>query len=201
MGTRRERRVLVAGAAGVVMIVACARGVPAWLAWQRGANARAAELGTRVIQVRRAVASARATQDSLVHRSGRLDALTSRLIAGDTPAAAAATLAALLSDTAEGAAVRVNSLQVRPDSVGRATFTRVAVRVDATGDVDGLTQFLLALETDSTVLVVRELSITQPDPAAPSDRAEALRAEVLVEALAVIQRREGVPPLARGAKP
>ena len=42
---------------------------------------------------------------------------------------------------------------------------------------------LTALEGGATLLAIRDLSITQPEPAAPSDHAEALRLEMTIEGL------------------
>jgi hypothetical protein len=110
-------------------------------------------------------------------------ALAPALLSGDSPASAAATLAALVSGTAAQANVRLGAVQVRPDSVARGAFTRVAVRASATGDINGVTQMILGLEKGPMLLAVRELSITQAEPGAPADRAEALRLELLVEGL------------------
>jgi hypothetical protein len=170
--------VLIIGA-----IISVSRSLPAWLAWQREARASAAEVQTELAHARAGAAARKAVHDSLAARGQRLLALAPALLSGDSPASAAATLAALVSGAAAQANVRLGAVQVRPDSVALGAFTRVAVRASATGDVTGVTQMLLSLERGPTLLAVRELSITQPEPTAPADRAEALRLEFLVEGL------------------
>jgi hypothetical protein len=59
-------------------------------------------------------------------------------------------------------------------------FAPVSVRIDATADVRGLTNLLTRLERGPTLLVVRALSITQPEPNAEM---EALAVELTVEGL------------------
>jgi hypothetical protein len=185
---KRDRRVLVAGVLIIGAIISGSRGVPAWLGWQREARASAAEVQTELAHARAGAAARNAVHDSLAARGQRLLALAPALLSGDSPASAAATLAALVSGAAAQANVHLGAVQVRPDSVARGAFTRVAVRASATGDVTGVTQMLLFLERGPTLLAVRELSITQPEPGAPADRAEALRLEFLVEGLVLNAR-------------
>jgi hypothetical protein len=85
--------------------------------------------------------------------------------------------------------VKVGSVQLRADSAFTADgFARVAVRLNATGDVTGLATLLGALEGDSLLIAVRELVVNQPEPAAPSTKLETLRFEMLVEGLAMHPR-------------
>jgi hypothetical protein len=65
----------------------------------------------------------------------------------------------------------------------------VRATASATGDVRGLVSFLRALEGGPTRVVVRSLSVTQPEPAALPDRPESLRIEFEVAALALEGRR------------
>ena len=74
-----------------------------------------------------------------------------------------------------------------PDSASRNGLARVAVRASGIGDIAGVTRLLQDIESGVPLLAVRELSITQPEPAAPDGRAEALRFEVLVEGLARVE--------------
>jgi hypothetical protein len=59
------------------------------------------------------------------------------------------------------------------------------VHADVVGDIHGITTLLATLERGSARLRVRELTVTQPDAAAPGDRVEALRADLTVEGLAM----------------
>jgi hypothetical protein len=127
----------------------------------------------------------KALRDTLRARRDRLALLDSGLVKGDTPSAAAATLASVISETAEEAGVKLGSVQVRPDSARAGTaVTLVAVRADAVGDIRGLTLLLAEIEAGVPLLRVRELSVSQPAPAAPDTQAEALRVELLIEGLA-----------------
>ena len=84
-----------------------------------------------------------------------------------------------------GALDRSRFLRGRDDvAYGQA---RVAVRASGIGDIAGVTRLLNDIESGAPLLAVRELSITQPEPAAPDGRAEALRFEMLVEGLARVE--------------
>lgn len=187
----RDRRVLVFGIASIALVFAVARGLPAWRQWYAETSAFAGQLRGELARAQVSMHRAGVTRDSLAVRKRRLMALLPLLVSGDTPQMAGASLASMLASAATTAGVRLGTVQVRPDSLGRAVFTRVAVRAEVIGDVRGLTAFLSAVERDATLLAVRELSVSQPEPAAPPERAEALRVELTVEGLAL------TPPRAR----
>lgn len=181
--SHRDRRVLTVGTVVIASLVLGARGIPAWLRWQREARLAARETTTDLVRARATLHDEPIVHDSLAARDKRLVALASAFLSGDTPAAAGATLASLVSGAAATADVRVSAVQVRADSASHEAFTRVAVRASVTGDVHGLTQFLFALERGPILLAVRALSITQPAPSAPATQVEALQADVLIEGL------------------
>jgi hypothetical protein len=185
----RDRRVLLLGAASVALVVGAGRGLPAWREWYAGSRASAVQLRGELARAEESLRHSAVTRDSLTARKRRLVALLPLLASGETPQMAGAGLASSVASAAEAAGVRVGTVQVRPDSAGRTVFTRVAVRADVTGDVRGVAAFLGALEQDATLLAVRELAVSQPEPAAAADRAEALRVELLVEGLALTPRR------------
>ena len=54
-------------------------------------------------------------------------------------------------------------------------------------DITGLAGFLRVVESGETPLVVRELSVSQPEPAAGDAKPEALRIEVLVASIGSIK--------------
>jgi len=159
------------------------KGLPAWRAWERDARASAAELTTEASRAERAAAARGSLLDTLKAREARLVALAPALLPGNSPATAGAALAGLISDAAIDAGVRLGAVQVRPDSTSGGFFTRVAVRGDGVGDVRGIAELLARIERDPALLAVREFAITQPEPAAGSDRPEALRLEFVVEGL------------------
>jgi hypothetical protein len=192
----RDRRTLIRGAGAIALLIGVGNGVPAWVALQHDTRASAAELAADAARADAEIAALPKLRDSLRARSARLNAIVPSLVAGDGPAASAAMLASLITDAANDAGTKLGALQPRVDSeprplgAGRGgvaaprAFTRVSVHGDVTADVLGLTQFLAELEHGPVLLVVRELGITQPEPAAPSDRMETLHAEFAVVGLA-----------------
>lgn len=184
----RDRRVLALGAATIGLLFALGRGVPALRRWEREQRAEAAELAAEAARARGSVRAHGVVRDSLKARETRFLALAPLLLGGETPAVAGATLASLVSGAAAACSVRLGAVQVRADSAGQGVFTRVAVRADAVGDVRGVTGFLAALERGPALLAVRELSVSQSEPAAPPDRPEVLRIELTVEGLVLSPR-------------
>ncbi|MDB4949561.1 MAG: hypothetical protein JWM27_2210, partial [Gemmatimonadetes bacterium] len=126
-----------------------------------------------------------ARADSLDARRGRLVDLAPAILDGRTPAAAAATLAAIVSGAAAQAGMQLNAVQVRSDSAGPGVFTRVAVQADATGDVRQVAHMLQLLERGPELLAVRGLSVTGAQPDSPDAQPEALHLELTVEGLAL----------------
>jgi len=180
----RERRTLAIGAVAVVVMLGLGRGVPAWRAWRNAAVARATLQTERAADAEASMRGLRARVDTVEARQRRLGELAPALLDGTTPAASGASLSAILSGAAARAGVRLNSVQLIPDSVAAgSTFLRVALRADATGDVAGVARMLSLLEGGPELLAIRELSITQPDPAGPGP--EQLHAELTVEGLAL----------------
>jgi hypothetical protein len=192
--SERDRRVLVAGGAVILLILLLGRGIPAWRRWDEGVRAEAEGRMEAAARAEAAVRDLPAGLDSLEARRERFLALGGSLLEGESPAAAGAALAGLLSGTAARAGVQLGSVQVRPDTAAAGAFLRVWVRADATGDLPSITRMLTLLEGAPERLRVRELSITQPSPGGPAEQPEALRVEVAVEGLA-LARGGGGPPL------
>jgi hypothetical protein len=183
----RDRRTLVVGGSLILTLIFTSRVVPAWLAWVYEARAGAREQSHAAAEVDALLAGARAARDTLVSRNARYVALAPALVAGTTPAEASATLASLVSGAASEAGVKLGAVQLRPpsDTGARRAFVRIGVHADVVGDIMGITTLLGSLEHGPARLRVRELTITQPDAATPSDRIEALHAELTVEGLAM----------------
>jgi len=187
----RDRRVLLIGGAVIALLVLFARGLPAWRRWDAAARADARrELG-READARAAVAGLRATLDSAEARRDRLGRLTPALLDGESPSAAAATLASILTGAAARAGVLLGAVDVQPDTASGGTFTRVAVRTGVTGDLEGVTELLRYLESVPELLAVREISITQPDAGGTPDRPEALQVELTIQGLALLRLPPG----------
>ncbi len=186
--TRRERRALLASGSFIAAIVLAGRGVPAWRHWIEEARAEAIEASNELARAEASVRREPAAAESLAVRERRFVGLAPAILSGRTPAAAGATLAALLSGAASAAGMRLDAVEVRADSAARGAFAKVAVRGSATGDVKGLAMLLTALERGPTLLAVREIAVAQPEPAAAADRMETLRVDLLVEGLMLSPR-------------
>lgn len=190
--SERDRRTLVMGGILVVALVLLARGIPAWRRWDADTRASAREMATEAARAETTVRDLPASLDSLQARRARYVALGRGVLDGASTAAAGASLASLVSGAAARAGVQIGSVQVRPDTAGAGTFLRVTVRAEGTGDLPAITRMLEMLEGGRTLLAVRDLSITQPNPGGPAEQPEALRVELAVEGLALTAR--ATPP-------
>lgn len=183
----RDRRALTIGVSAIAILLLVGRGLPVIAQWEREARSRAAAQREMLERAISAVALSSRVRDSAHARGARIVALAPALLGGDTPGSASATLAGIISGAAALSNVRVGALQLHVDTASRGTFVRVGVHGELTGDIAGITAMLSALESGPTLLVMRELSITQPEPAGPPDRAEALHIEMTVEGLMLRQ--------------
>lgn len=182
---RRERRVLVVGGTLIAGMFGFSRGVPAWSQWRRDARASAAEMTAEVARAEASVARLESTLDSLEARKSRLVQLAPRFVGIESPSAAASALATLVSGTAQASGVRVSSIQVGHDTTPGLVVRRVWVNAELEGDIRGVASLLSALERGPTLLAIREMSISQPDPAAHADLPESLGVRLRVEGLAI----------------
>jgi hypothetical protein len=179
----RDRRALSAAAIVVGGGWSAKLGLPALHEWETTQRTAAvAVLNDRAA----AIAGARTASvldDSVRARSYRLASLDSGIVSVATVAEGGAALSSIVADVAEAANVRVTSLQIRGDTVVRGGFARVAVRLIGVSDVAGLAALLHDVEANDVSIAVRELSVAQSDPAAPSSHAESLRIDLLAETL------------------
>lgn len=191
MISSRDRRTLLIGASVIGSLIVLSKGVPAWRDWVAEARAGAVEQARAAADADALGAHARAMRDTLTARNARYVALAPALIAGNTAAEASATLASLVSSAASAAGVKLGAVQLRApaDTGARRAFVRVSVHADVVGDIRGVTAMLASLERGPVRLRVRDLTVTQPDAASPSDRVEALRAELTVEGLAMAKHQ------------
>jgi hypothetical protein len=186
----RDRHAIIVGVVTIGALVVIARGVPAWRAWHRGLHTRTAVASAEFAHAQERVRVQPVLADSLAARGARLIALAPAILDGESPAAAGATLAGLVSGAAAGAGVRLGAVQIRSDSLQRAMFTRITIRAEAVGDVRGVTRMLAALERGPTLLAIRALSIDQPEPAAPPEQMEVLRCTLTVEGVMLTRTPE-----------
>jgi hypothetical protein len=189
----RDRRALMVGVISIGSLVTLSRGIPAWRSWRQSAYERATAATTDLARARSLLSVSGAIGDSLAARNDRFLSLAPALLGDESPAAAGATLAGIVSGAAATAGVRLGAVQIRPDTASSSTFTRVSVSADATGDIAGVSKMLAALERGPTLLAIRSLSIDQSEPATASDRMEALRVSLVVEGL-MLSPRSAVPP-------
>jgi hypothetical protein len=191
MMSPRDRRMLIIGGTVIASLIVLSKGVPAWRDWVTEARSGAAEQVRAASEADGLVAHAKAMRDTLAARNARYVALAPALVAGHTPAEASATLASLVSGAASASGVKLGAVQLRPvaDTGARRAFVRVSVHADVVGDIRGVTTMLASLERGPARLRVRDLTVTQPDPASPADRVEALKSDFTVEGLAMARHQ------------
>jgi hypothetical protein len=185
--SQRDRRTLVAGLIAVTSLFTIARGVPALRSWESDRTAEAQAAGRQLAALRSGLGILPALRDSLRTRQARLAALDSTLLVGASSSAIAADLASTLENLADDNALKVTAMQLHADSAATAGLARVEVRVTGITDVTGLAGFLRAVEGNTTPLVVRDLSVSQPEPTASDAKPEALRVDVLVAGIGTIK--------------
>ena len=178
-----DRRAIIVGVATIGSVIAMGRGVPLWREWDLDQRARATIILTRAAEFDRTLLTMPHLADSARRVAKAYANASSTLLVEASPTVASARLAELVADAADEAAVRVTSVQIKPDSAFLDHFARVTVRLAATGDIESLIDLLQALEDNDTLLAVKELWVTPSDPAAPGTKAEALRFQILVQAL------------------
>ena len=184
--TNRDRRTLILGASAITCLFTFAKGVPRMVAWERDRAIALARANRVLAEASVDPRELRAARDSLAARRGRLVAIDSALPVAATASEAVARLASTLGDLADSCLVRVSAIQLRPDSMTSNGITEVSARLNGVADVAGLASLLHAIAASENPLVVRELSVTAPEPTAPPTRVEALRFDVLVAGLARI---------------
>ena len=183
----RDRKTLLVGAVSVALTLVIGKGVPALRRWDSSRVARAAELHGRLTKAEYGAKALGAMRDSAAARKQRLGIQASSLLLASSPEAAAADLASLIEDIAGENGLDVFTVTLKPDSAARNGLARISVSMSSECDVRGLLDFLYEIETGETPMLVRELAVSQPDPLAPTSKAEALRVDLVVQTLARIQ--------------
>lgn len=181
--SHRDRRALGLGLVTLVLVGGAGRGIPAWQRWEESARTTSERVTAELAIMEANVRQLPTLRDSAGMRWQRLAALTPLVIEAPSPAEAGAILGAHLAEIAEQSRVKVTSMVIRPDSLFRGGVARAGVRLHAMADVAGLTALLARIEGGELLLAVRELAISQPEPAAADETPEALRVEMVIEAL------------------
>ncbi|HXE60058.1 MAG TPA: GspMb/PilO family protein [Gemmatimonadaceae bacterium] len=179
----RDRRALAIGVMSIGGLVIVGRVLPDWRDWQEAAVASATKAARSAARGQVLAKDARAIHDSLAARRARLTALAPTWLSGDSPAAAGAGLAAVITRAATDAAMTLGTLDIATDSAGQTAFVPVHVRVSVSGDIQGLAMLLAALDRGPVALNVASLDVQGGDASAPSQRPEVLHTDLTIEAL------------------
>jgi Type II secretion system (T2SS), protein M subtype b len=185
--TQRDKRTLAIGLSAVTLLVTFARGVPALRSWESKQFAAASSAANELAHLRDGSRELPEIRDSLHARNLRLAALDSVLLRGASPASIAAALASVIEEFAGANAIKVTTLQLRSDSAATLGLANVAVRLSGVTDVAGLAGFLRAVESDAMPLIVRELTVSQPEPTASDSKPETLRIDVTVASIGEVR--------------
>lgn len=183
MQLSHDARVAIVGAGCIALILAGGKGLPAWRHWHTAVEQHHLDARVGLLRVQQLVAGARSTRDALDRATGSYLSLSPAFLKGRSPDEGAAALAALVSDAAEDNGVHLASLQPRADSARASLLVPVTVTVSGTGDSRGVTGLLAELESGAPLVEVRDVTISQPDPAAPADHMEALHMDLTVRGL------------------
>jgi len=186
-----DRRALVFGAFAIALIVGLGKGAPAIRSWHSARVAIARDLGGQLASARTGAQWLGALNDTAAAATARLDSVRALMLRARSPESAAASLASIVSAILTAKGADVVALNLQADSVVRLGMARVGVRISAETDVAGLAAILVALESRPMPMVLRELSIGQPDPGAPVTKADALRVDLVVQTLARVERNGG----------
>lgn len=180
----RDRHVLMVGLVSVVAIVAGGRGFP-WLAeYTAKREFEAGIAASRAARADEALRHAQRTDVALQRVRADLALYDSSLVEGETPSAASARLAELVSEAASGTDARLGSITLGVDSSGKGErLSRVTARASLSGELYSIVLVLQSLEEGPHLLAVRELSVTQAQPVASQRQIEVLQADILVEGL------------------
>ena len=112
------------------------------------------------------------------------------LIAGDSAAAAAASLAALLGQIARTAPARIDMIKTSVVTGDSAVLPRVVLEAQVTADIAGLAGLLRGLERGPRLLAIRRLQVQPDNVEVRADQIEMLTVRLKVEGLALVTKRD-----------
>lgn len=177
LSSARERRTLLLGGVIVLMAWLTTRVAPKALGAYVASRERASVLVDQASRARELVHDESMLRDSLGSQGRRLVELAPRLIAGRTSAEAGATISALVSGLAATSQVRLSRIEPVTDS-SAGLLVRVGVRLDAQGDIRGISRWLAMLEEGMPDLSIRSLQISATNPGGSAGQTELLRVQV-----------------------
>jgi hypothetical protein len=188
----RDVRALTVGVASLVILIGLPRGGRAWLTWRAETRLAAAEMTHELARTKVTIAGLGAAMDTAEARGARFRELGSMLFVAREPAEAAAALATSIREAA-GPSINIIAMESRTDTIRINPLRRVTATVQANGDVAGLAVLLQALESRSTVVALRALSVRPQSVETPQDATELLDIRFTAEALALITSDQKQP--------
>lgn len=180
----RDRRAVIAGMSIIGALIIVARGLPAIQQRDRNAETRLHEVAVSLSRERLLSAAVarygrlKPERDSIAITQGPA-ALTS-----STPAAGVASLASRVMGLARYVGAKVSTTTPHGDSVFTNGSAVIGLRVSMVVDGRALIDFLNAIESGPEVIVVRSLSIIQPEAGVEVEARRSLRVDLLLNALA-----------------
>lgn len=182
LGTR-DRRALILGVITVLLALVASRGAPAWYAALERAREESASAARSSRDAKALLRSHPLMRDSLIARRATLLGALPLVTSAADANAAASSLGGAVSRAAADAGLATIAVSLRPDTLVVRGFSSPRVSLEARGDISGLMQFLLLLETGPPLMRVVEMTVTQPDPIGAA-RAEDLRIMLVAEGVA-----------------
>lgn len=184
LGTR-DRRAIVLGGLALCALVATwllSIAVPPLTALHRRNQVRSDDLARLARRPPSGV-----LRDSLGHLSAWFDTLQLQLLPGRSGTQVVSQLHGAIRQLASDAGLSVLSTRAESDSSAEAPFVLAVTSLEAEGDVSGVLQFLLLLDTARGLPRLRSLSITPLEPGGPDDRPEVIRLSAVVDAAGLLR--------------
>lgn len=185
----RDRRALLGGGGTILTAALLLRGVPAGLAGVQHLRERTAEQVATLARAEAVIVRGHAVRDSLASVIRGIVALAPELVDGESAADAQASLAALLSLSANRHAVKVIHFDALADSaVG--VFGRVAMHAELEGDLADITGVIGGIETGEPLLTLANVALETPDPVPHPRMSEVLHASFDIRGFYLRQRAQ-----------
>ena len=164
----RERRTVALGVLVSVVALTVAYGaLPFVRRWRAREEVIASQMD-RLARLRGLIAGEEALRAAVRDRAAALEGGPQRLLAGRTPALAAAALQSELQRYADESQVMVSRLDVAGAPVTGGSLPRLPATMSAVGDVHGIVDLLDRVQRGPLALEITELTV-RPNPALRGD--------------------------------
>lgn len=183
---RRERRVLMAGVASVLALLAVDRGSARWREARANALARYAEACAAVDGAREVLSSEAALRDTMVARAAAAAGLSDSVIHARGTGAALAELASEIGAVAEETGLVLEQVVTLPLADSTVALRRIAIRAQYAGTLQTVADFLERVEAMTILTRVVSVTVQSLDVSATQGSDAPLRGEVVLEALALV---------------